>query len=214
MVAVLEDIGVRSAVLAPADVDEATDTLARVFTAQEPLTQALAVSREQFLPLAEAVCAAAARHGLSVIARERGGRLVGLRIAEPWPSPADGAAWPPALAPIFAILERLEREFDRLYPPDHDTLHLQMIACISEYEGRGLATAMVRDTLALAAERGLRRAFAEVTHEGSFRVLERFGFVTRAEVPYASYTFEGRPVFAGREAGACRLVVKELARAR
>lgn len=206
----VRDVDVHISVLAPADVEEATDLLARVFPAREPLTRALAVSRAQFLPFARGVCAAAAGQGLSVVARADG-RMVGLRVAEPWPPPDEGAAPPAALAPILEILTRLEQTFDRLYPPDGGTLHMQMMACLPEREGQGLATAMVRETLRLAAGRGLRRAFAEVTHGGSARVFERLGFSTRAEVPYATYTFEGRAVFADVAAVGCRLVVKELA---
>jgi len=40
-------------------------------------------------------------------------------------------------------------------------------------------------------------------------VFTRLGFSTRAEVPYATFEYSGRRVFASVESSACQLVVKE-----
>lgn len=204
-------LGIRRYILGAADVDEATETLCRVFTEGEPLTRTLSLTPADFRPFARAVCEAGADQGLSVIARDAGGRMVGFRIAEPWPAPAGEAVeLPVGFAPIIALLTHLEDEFDRLHAADRRALHLQVMGCSPQYEGRGLAKAMVQDTLELAARRGIPRAFAEATHAGSARVFERLGFSTLAELPYATFEYEGRRVFADTPARGCRLVVKEL----
>lgn len=207
----LSALGVRRFVLGPNDVAEAAEALARVFSTQEPLTQALSVSAAAFAPLAEAVCEAAAETGLSVIARNREQRLVGFRISEPWPAPA-GEAPPlsPGLEHIFCLLRHLEETFDRLHAADNRAVHFQMMGCMPGYEGQGLATTLVRDSLEIARRRGFPRVFVEATHEGSARVFRRLEFKTLLEVPYATFEVEGRRVFEGLGTGSCLLMEKEL----
>ena len=207
----LSALGIRRFVLGPGDVAEAAEVLAQVFSEQEPLTRTLSISREAFAPLAQAVCEEAAESGVSVVARNREGRVVGFRISEPWPSATKEA--PPLsreLADIFTLLGHLEAEFDRVHAADRRAVHFQMMGCLPGYEGHGLATTLVRDVMALARRRGFQRVFAEATHEGSARVFRRLEFKTLLEVPYATYEVEKRRVFAGVPADACRLMVKEL----
>jgi GNAT superfamily N-acetyltransferase len=157
------------------------------------------------------MCEGAAGAGLSVVARDREGRIVGFRVAEPWPAPpAEGFEWPAAMTPIASLLASLEAQFDRLHAADNRAVHFIVMGLLPDYESLGLASLMVRDCLRLATQQGFPRVFAEATHEGSARIFRSHGFHTVAQIPYATFEHEGRRVFSSVPATACLLVEKEL----
>ncbi|MCX4245009.1 hypothetical protein [Paraliomyxa miuraensis] len=205
----LRQHGVRRFVLGPDDIAESAAVLTQVFCAQEPLTRTLSIGPAEFGPVGRMLCEVAAEAGLGIIARDRGGNVVGFRISEPWPS-TKGSEPPERLAPIHALLGELEAEFDRLHAADNRAVHFLMMGCVPGLEGMGLASTMVRDTLWLAERRGYARVFAEATHDGSARVLERHGFEPMAEIVYDSYEHAGRRPFVHMPARACKLLVRSL----
>ena len=70
-----------------------------------------------------------------------------------------------------------------------DEVHINNVAVLPQYRGRGMGSAILRHALADAQRRGARRATLEVraSNTGAVRLYQRLGFATTA-VRHAYYT--------------------------
>lgn len=175
------------------DADAVCRLFGEVYARREPLTVAVGETAAQFAGWMRGACPAAARAGLSIVARpEGGGGPLGALIAE------DGAAsyavTTPACAddPIHALLSGLDAEYraGRTVLPG-EWLHLFLLVVADEAAGQGLASRMIAACVERAARRGWRHAYTEATHPGSQRAFARLGFEPRLRRDYARWDFRG-----------------------
>ena len=71
-----------------------------------------------------------------------------------------------------------------------------MLAVDTNFVGHGIAQQLVTACLSNASQKGYTHAVTEATGVVSQRVFRKLGFTDRANVTYADYRYEGRPVFA------------------
>jgi hypothetical protein len=190
--------GIRYEVFGARHLDEAIRCLCVQFSALEPMSCALKLSISDHLPFVTLVCQQAARDGLSGVAVDgESGELVGCLIAHDlvYP-PADGIETvAKRMAPILALLDTLEEQFRRgraISPGTH--LHVLMVA--SRLPNRGISTTLYRVLQPRARTLGFQKLVVEPTGIVSQHVLlKKLGQQIAAEIPYASFVFEGEHVF-------------------
>lgn len=175
------------------DTDAVTRLFGEVYARREPLTVAVGESAAHFAGWMRGACPAAARLGLSIVARPAdGGEPLGALIAEDGAAPY--AATVPAATddPIHALLSGLDAEYrhGRTARPG-EWVHLFLLVVADEAAGRGLASRMVAACVERAARRGWRHAYTEATHPGSQRAFARLGFMPRLRRDYAQWRFRG-----------------------
>ncbi len=112
-----------------------------------------------------------------------------------------------ALAAL-ALLEQLREPLEERLGGGR-WLHISGVGVAPGYEGRGIATRMLRMALERAGELGYTHAAAECTGPASRRCHEKCGFRSLHSVRYAEFRHMGRRPFADLE-GECHLMVKDL----
>ena len=131
------------------------------------------------------------------------GQVIGAMIADDFASalPEGMGLLGKAFQPIFALLEELDEQYKKGRTPRlGEYLHLFMIAVDHRHQGRKVAQNLVWACLENAARKGYHTAVAEATGVISQHLFRSgFGFRDRLEIPYKTFVYEGRPVFASIE---------------
>jgi ribosomal protein S18 acetylase RimI-like enzyme len=208
--------GIRYGLLEDDDVTEMARLIGHVFSRADPLAVAIDMAAGDLEAFVLVFGAKAVAEGLTVLARERSGALVGAMFSDDFgtPPPAlDGL--PASFAPVGALLESLDDDYRRTRSiAEGSHAHFNMLAVAPAFSGRGIAQTIVELSLAHAAGRGYRFAFTEATGPVSQHIFRKWGFQERHTVAYEDFLFEGRPVFASIEStGGIMLFEADLRRA-
>lgn len=141
---------------------------------------------------------------LTVLARDQEtGQVIGAMIADDFASaPPEGMGLlGEAFEPILALLGELDEQYKKgrtLRLGEY--LHLFMIAVDHRHKGRKVAQNLVRACLENGVRKGYHTAVTEATGVISQHIFRSsFGFRDRLEMPYKTFVYEGRPVFASIE---------------
>lgn len=183
----------------PIDLEEIARCISQVFSAGEPLSQALNISVNDFDGLVVPLCQKAIDEELSLVAKDRKtGEIMGFILSEEF-SPIESDI-PHGLDPKFEAVFSLLCELDRKYRNSHPVqagkvLHILMLGVRQQYTQRQIATTLVRENLKLAKARHYERAIAEATAAGSQHLFRKLGFTEKFAIPYSSYPFNGQRIF-------------------
>ena len=183
---------------------EMAPMIAEAFNRYEPMTVARNVPFQEFVDFVKLLAPKALQEELTVLARDQEtGQVIGAMIADDFAStpPEDLGLLGQAFAPIFALLGELDDQYKKgrtLRLGEY--LHLFMIAVDHRHKGRKVAQNLVRACLKNGARQGYHTAVTEATGVITQHIFRsRFGFRDRLEIPYKTFVYEGRPVFASIE---------------
>src|SRR5262245_40427935 len=184
--------------------DEMAPMVAEAFNRYEPMTVAQDVPFKEFIGLINLFEPKAQQEELTILARDQEtGQVIGAMIADDFASaPPEGMGrLGEAFEPILALLGELDEQYRKgrtLRLGEY--LHLFMIAVDHRHKGRKVAQNLVRACLENGARKGYRTAVTEATGVISQHIFRSsFGFRDRLEMPYKTFVYEGRPVFASIE---------------
>ena len=191
--------GIRYQLLDAGTVPGMTSLLSESFSRYEPPALAAGLSVADVGVLVTIFVPKALTEGLTIVATEPSGQVVGTMLNEDFgtPPPEELHRAPAAFAPIGAMLEDLDNQYraaHRVRPGSH--LHLFMLAVASTQGGRGVAQTLVRLSLEEAVRRRYTTGVTEATGRVSQRVFGKLGFRAIYTAPYADVTYQGRRVFA------------------
>jgi ribosomal protein S18 acetylase RimI-like enzyme len=140
----------------------------------------------------------AVAEGLTIIARNHSGELVGAMFTDDFGTPLPEIEnLPASFAPVGAILEILDEDYRHTQTiVEGSHAHLNMLAVLPTLAGRGIAQNLVRLCMENAAKRGYRFAVTEANGPISQHIFRKLGFHERFLVSYQDFRFDNRPVFA------------------
>ena len=173
--------------------------LGEVFSLHDPPAVAVGLPADQIERLVAAFGPKALDEELSVVARRPGSDdLVGAVLVEDFatPPPSGALGLAPAFAPIGALLESLDVQYqaDRHVTPGA-FVHIFMVGVARHAGGRGLAHRLIKECLDRARTRGYRIAVTEATNVVSQHIFRKLGFRDVLLASYADFTFNGQKVF-------------------
>ena len=187
--------GIRYGVLEDEDVAEMARVIAEVFHHSDPLGTAVGMRREELEDFVLAFGSKAAAEGLTVIARDHSGKMVGAMFTDDFGTPLPNLQnLPESFAPVGAIPERLDEQYQHtqiIVPGSH--AHLNMLAVLSDAAGRGIAQTMIRICIENAKNCGYRLAIVEANGPVSQHIFRKPGFQERFTVPYKEFLLKGSP---------------------
>lgn len=190
--------GIRYELLESEDLAEMAQVIGEVFSLDDPLGVAIGMTEEELQAFVLVFGSKAVVEGLTIIARERSGRMVGAMFSDDFATPPpDLANLPVSFAPVGALLERLDEEYLRtqtIVVGSH--AHLNMLAVLPALAGRGIAQNLVKICMENAAQRGYRFAVTEANGPISQHIFRKLGFGERFLVSYKDFRFNNQPVFA------------------
>jgi hypothetical protein len=102
--------------------------------------------------------------------------------------------------PILALLDELDTQYKQgksLHVGEY--LHLFIIAVMHQHTGKKVAQNLIQACLKNGIRKGYRMAVTEATDVISQPIFRKCGFVERIEIPYKTFTYQGRRVFASIE---------------
>ncbi|MEP4377395.1 MAG: GNAT family N-acetyltransferase [Alphaproteobacteria bacterium] len=203
----------RCALVDPARPEAAIELIARAFSRDEPLAVTAGQSHEELTAMLGLFLPAAVHDGLTMgVYDDR--RLVGAALTTAFtfspPPEAEGAS--PGYPPIGALIETLERDFERANAARlAGCAHIHMLAVDNAARGRGIAQRLVDATARNAQAKGFSAIVADATNPTSQHVFANQGFETRNEIRYDSFVHDGTRRFAAiANLGAIKLMEKRL----
>ena len=201
-------------VLESRHIDGATACIAATFAKGEPMSQLLGISLDEFTHFARLFIEKTAREGLSVVAVNSQGEVIGVTVAE------DYASEPPAaidtvsakFEPIFALLEALgDRYMDHHEVAPGTHYHIFMCGVYQEYANRRLAQKLNLFAENIAREKGYQATVCEATGRISqFVCAQQLGMEFVDEIYYKTFQLAGEPVFADITVDSCVVFQKLL----
>ena len=115
--------------------------------------------------------------------------------------------------PMIALLYGLNKAyFQNLIIQKNEYMNIKFLAVSGEHGGKGIAAALVKEGVKMAAEKGFRFVHTEATGPGSQRVfINKSGFEEKNEMDCCSFVFKGMKPFcsAGGQV-TMKLAIKEL----
>ncbi|MGB3589339.1 MAG: GNAT family N-acetyltransferase [Tunicatimonas sp.] len=185
--------------LEPKHVVAATHCISTTFTKGEPMSEALAISEEEFSYFAQLFIQKAAIDQLSVVAVTDTDEVVGALICEDYASP------PPTglehvsekFGPIAGLLETLGERFAQLHnviPGSH--LHMFMCGIYPQYARQQFAQRLISFAEDIARERGYKATVCEATGAVSQHMVKNsLGYTYVDEIIYQDFQYEEQAVF-------------------
>lgn len=184
--------------LAPQYLDQTIRLVTESFLTKEPITPLIGVPEQDFTRFAASACASSLAGGLSWVALARGtGRVVGFCLCQDFAAQLDLDV-PASMAPIFALLGELEQGYRRARGEIRagEVVELFMTGAAAAEDGFTLTLALEEQAVAGAAQKGYQRAVTTCTHLVTAYIASQAGFSQLAAIPYDSFQFDGRTVFA------------------
>jgi hypothetical protein len=181
------------------ELDEMAMMAGEAFARYEPVTSALGIPSEDFAEFVRLLGPQAVQNELTVVARDQeANQIIGAMIT-------DDFAGEPAeeirrlgdnFEPVWAILD----ELDTLYKqgrilPKGEYLHFFLLAVDHRQTGKNVARNLVLTCLENGVGKGYKTGIVEATGIVSQHIFRQFGFVDCFEVPYKTFTFQGKRVF-------------------
>jgi len=185
------------------DIEGAARILAETFTQGEPTTISLGLTLTDMMPFTIPACKQAAEAGLSIIARNKDGCVVGAVISTDItaPTPELDEDTAEKFAPVLALLEQVDNFLaESAKAPAGKHLHMLMVGVDSEYKGRDIADTVMYLTLALGDASGYQNCIAEATNPISQHICTKMGFERYGGLPYGSFFYKGVKVFSDIDA--------------
>jgi len=183
------------------DLAEMAQVIGEVFSRSDPLAVAIGMTAEELRTFVMMFGTKAIAEGLTIIARERSGQLVGAMFSDDFATPPpDLENLPESFAPVGALLEVLDEEYrgaQMITMGSH--AHLIMLAVSPVMSGKGIAQNLVKFCIENAVKRGYQFAVTEATGPVSQHIFRKLGFRERSMVSYKDFRFNDRPVFASIE---------------
>ena len=184
----------------PSDSAEIVHLLAKVFSQSDPPAVAMALSIEDFEQFLQRIVPSVIPDGVTVVARsEDSGKLAGVLFSDDFARPADldVRQISPKFLPILSMLDALDEQFRRRNTIEPETyLHLFMLGVDRHFAGQGIAQGLVRVCLDNGLRLGYRSAVTEATGKVSQHIFRKNPFADRFSVPYRTFLYEDRTVFA------------------
>ena len=192
---------IRYGVMESEDLVEMAQVIGEVFSRSDPLGVAIGMTEEELQAFVLVFGTKAVTEGLTIIARERSGRLVGAMFSDDLATPPpDFENLPVSFAPVGALLERLDEEYLRtqtIVVGSH--AHLNMLAVLPALAGGGIAQNLVKICMENAAMRGYQFVVTEANGPVSQHIFSKLGFRERCTLSYKDFRFDDRFVFASIE---------------
>ncbi len=180
------------------DIEQTVDLSSQIFTKYEPITKALKVSYDEYQEAVEPYCKKAAQDGLSIVATNSDGEVVGFVISEDLmtePS-SDIDETNNKFEAAIALIHDLQSKYTTKNPVQiGQALHIFLLGVKEEYKNKKIATTLVTENLKLAKSHNFSVAIAEATGLTSQHIFRSLGFVEEFAVAYNSYTFQGEKLF-------------------
>ena len=193
--------GIHYGLLEDEDLAEMAQVIGQVFSRSDPLGVAIGMTEEELESFVLVFGNKAVAEGLTIIARNHSGELVGAMFTDDFGTPLPEIEnLPASFAPVGALLERLDDEYlhtQTIVEGSH--AHLNMLAVLPTLAGRGMAQNLVKLCMENAAQRGYRLAVTEANGPISQHIFRKLGFRERFMVSYKYFRFDNRPVFASIE---------------
>lgn len=195
----MEDCALSYDLLQASDVEPMIRLLASRFSVAEPPAVAMGLSYDDLATFVSLLAPRAVDDGLTVVARNPFGELVGVVLTDDFdaPSPVDLQLISKRFLPIFAMLDTLDAQYRRgrtIVQGEH--LHLFMLTVDARFAGQGIAQRLVETCIDNGRKKGYRHALTEATGVISQRVFRKLGFEERYRVSYRDYSYRGEAVFA------------------
>lgn len=188
-------------ILESEDLAEMAQVIGEAFSGSDPLGVAIGMTKEELRSFVLLFGTKAIAEGLTTIARDSSGRLVGAMFADDFATtPLDLKDLPASFAPVGALLDILDEEYRQTQPiviGSH--AHLNMLAVLPALTGRGIARNLVKICMERAIKCGYRFAVTEANGPVSQWIFRKLGFRERHMVSYKDFRFDDRPVFASIE---------------
>lgn len=176
------------------DVAEAAQCIADTFAVGEPTTIALNVSAAEFLDYAAFLCAEAAAHGLSVVARDqRTNTFMGCALVEPAGLDKKINPLTERYLPVYELLKQASGSM-----PTINSAYLSILAVNRRYQGCGVAKKLLSLQSYFLMKHDYQYLYAECTNPYSLKALhDIFSCDPRYTkgVEYRSFKYEGRRPF-------------------
>jgi len=204
-----EKHGIKFRIIQPDDFEQTVDLCSQVFANYEPMTKSFKINYKEFKTLAEPYCRKAIEDGLSIVATDSNGKVVGFVISE------DLMTEPPFLDEIsdkFEPILTLLHELDSSYTSKNSfesgqILHIFLLGVQDEYKNHKIATTLVQENLKLAKSHDFSTSIAEATGLTSQHIFRKLGFREEVTFFYDSYTFQGEKIFSSiKESAGCILM--------
>jgi len=203
----------RYQVLDAGQTEAASDLIARTFSRDEPLAVTVGQTHEEFAAMLGVFLPTALPQRLTMGAYV-GQNLAGIALttAFTFTPPPEIEGTSPNYPPIGALIEELERDYERENAARLGTCaHIHMLAIKSDVQGQGIAQALVDATARNAASHGFDTVLTDATNPTSQRVFAKIGFETVNEVRYNSFEYGGATRFASiANLGAIMLMEKRI----
>jgi ribosomal protein S18 acetylase RimI-like enzyme len=155
--------GICYGVLENEELVEMAHVIGEAFGHSDPLGAAVGMTAKEIESFVLVLGPKAVEEGLTVIAQEEPGRIVGAMFSDDLSTPLpDLSGLPASFAPIGALLERLDEGYTHtrsIVTGSH--IHLNMLAVLSDKAGMGIAQNLVRIAVENAARYGYQFAIAE-----------------------------------------------------
>ena len=172
---------------------------AEAFSRYEPVTSALGISVEDFTDFVKLLGPKVEYEELTVIARSQDTKqIIGAMIADDFAieQPEEIRRLGDKFEPVWAILDELDTRYKQgMVFPKGKYLHLLLGAVNHQHNGKNIAKNLIKICLENGVRKGYKRGFGEATGVVSQHILRKFGFVDCFEIPYKTFSFQGRKVF-------------------
>lgn len=200
------------------DLKPVIDVVRRYFGPLETMNRAVGVQPEDFDIFANVIGTIALDEGLSLVARNAvTGEFIAPVILKDFITkiPESTFEYSPKLLPIFGMIDDLADMFTggRGHVERNDVLELFIGLMPPEYQNMGITTTLWNASQYVAKEHGFNSVVSTITGGASSHIaLNKLGFNLLYEIPYKTYNFSGKQVFAGiRETETCKFVEKVVA---
>ncbi|MGL4883590.1 MAG: GNAT family N-acetyltransferase, partial [Waterburya sp.] len=185
------------------DISELEDmalVIGESFATSEPMAMSQGISVSEMTNLVKQFGNRANRESLTIIAVDRETKqLIGVLLANDW-----GARMTEEMTlasqkfnPILAILDELDTQYKQEKKIKvNEYLHLEFLAISKQYRGKSIAHNLVENCLENAINKGYKTAVSTVTNPTSDHIHKKSGFQNCFEIPYKTFMYENRKVFA------------------
>jgi aromatic-L-amino-acid decarboxylase len=183
--------------------DAVLELLAESFSLREPMAAALGAQPDDMRAFAEGLVARCESEPFCYAAIERhSGRVAGFSLSHDYIGPELAFHAPtdsPKMTPVFDLLADLHRRYAASkHPRQGEVLEIAATGAADDVEGYAVARALERKALADARAAGFQRTVSICTNAVTrYLALTDQNSRILAEVPYASFEYDGRKVFAG-----------------
>lgn len=185
------------------DIDELKEmalVIGEAFSTSEPMAVSQGISRGEMTDLIEQFGDKAAQEALSIVARSQTNQqIIGVLLANDWGVRSTGNIILPSqkFNPILAILDKLDTQYKQEKNIQaKEYLHFEFLAVSPQYRGKNIAHNLVQSCLENAVNRGYKMAVSTVTNPTSHHIHQKFNFKDCFKIPYKTFTYEERQVFA------------------